>query len=466
MAINDRLGAAGTDLSQLPQGALKALGGSGTLQTAYTLADMMTPKAQEFDPALASLLYFTEMGKQASQPGATLLGSVVGSGQAPAAYMLKQAEAARARQAGIGKTAVQLAGVLAKEPVKSTLYTDTGTGANVWMTPRVFAELGPADQSKFVPAKDKTPKALGAGSFLTYKTAEDAKTFLLGQGLEEGTPNFNDILEKITVPTDPDDPQVEKDLLGEPLIVGGGFAVGTPLYIGGKISTLQIGPAKGAQVPLFTRFAQKRLDQLAKAQDTNLGKATGLLNQVDQGLNLLLNGARTGIKEEVLAPFRRVAIGFFGADIPGMKDFDNLNAISFAIAPGMRPPGAGSTSDMEFRAYQTASLDLGKGAEANYINLYALGKRTEAANALANLEIELLSSGKYRSARSINRVLKKNDPGIFEVYKGDLDDDAAKEAWYDSLPRGAVVNNGNGALDLFDDDGNKMTYVIKGWKRN
>ena len=31
MAINDRLGAAGTDLSQLPQGALKALGGSGKL---------------------------------------------------------------------------------------------------------------------------------------------------------------------------------------------------------------------------------------------------------------------------------------------------------------------------------------------------------------------------------------------------------------------------------------------------
>ena len=97
MATNNRLGAAGTDLSQLPQGALNALGGSGTLQTAYTLADMMTPKAQEFDPALAALLYFTEMGKQASQPGATLLGSVVGSGQAPAAYMMQLEQDKRAR---------------------------------------------------------------------------------------------------------------------------------------------------------------------------------------------------------------------------------------------------------------------------------------------------------------------------------------------------------------------------------
>jgi hypothetical protein len=122
MATDNTFGAAGTDLSQLPQGALGALGGSGTLQTAYTLADMMTPKAQKFDPALAALLYFTEMGKQASQPGATLLGSVVGSGQAPAAYMMKQAEAAREREAGIGKTAVQLASVLAKDPAPTESY--------------------------------------------------------------------------------------------------------------------------------------------------------------------------------------------------------------------------------------------------------------------------------------------------------------------------------------------------------
>ena len=122
MATDNTFGAAGTDLSQLPQGALGALGGSDTLQRAFDLANIMTPKAQEFDPALAALLYFTEMGKQASQPGATLLGSVVGSGQAPAAYMMKQAEAAREREAGIGKTAVQLASVLAKDPAPTESY--------------------------------------------------------------------------------------------------------------------------------------------------------------------------------------------------------------------------------------------------------------------------------------------------------------------------------------------------------
>jgi hypothetical protein len=101
---------------------------------------------------------------------------------------------------------------------------------------------------------------------------------------------------------------------------------------------------------------------------------------------------------------------------------------------------------------------MGNTPEANYINLYALGKRTEAANKLADLEEELLMSGKYRDTRLINKKLREQDPGIFEVYKGDLDDDDAIKTWYDSLPRGAVVNNGNGAL------ANLPTYVIKGWK--
>ena len=161
MAINNRLGAAGTDLSQLPQGALNALGGSGTLQTAYTLANVMTPKAKEFDPALASLLYFTEMGKRASQPGATLLGSAVGSGQSPAAYMMQVERDRRAREAGIGKTAVQLAGVLAKDPAVTKSYRLTAdilplgkkAGDIVRLDARGMAALPQADQNSLVDYK-------------------------------------------------------------------------------------------------------------------------------------------------------------------------------------------------------------------------------------------------------------------------------------------------------------------------
>jgi hypothetical protein len=143
MATDNTFGAAGTNMSQLPQGALGALGGSDTLQRAFDLANIMTPKAQEFDPALAALLYFTEMGKQASQPGATLLGSVVGSGQAPAAYMMQLEQDKREREAGIGKTAIGLAGALKPK-----------TG------PPTTVEMGPATDAQGNPVLDKDGKPM------------------------------------------------------------------------------------------------------------------------------------------------------------------------------------------------------------------------------------------------------------------------------------------------------------------
>lgn len=446
-------------MSQLPQGALSALGGSGTLQTAFNLADRLTPKAQEFDPALAALLYFTEMGKQASQPGATLLGSVVGSGQAPAAYMMKQAEAARARQAGIGKTAIGLAGVLAKEPVKSTAYTNTATNKTVYHTPKTFNALPAAERAVLVPySKPTAPKTVGSGSFLTYMTAEDAEVFLIGQGLPKESENFDRLVKQLTVPDD-DDPEVTEGLLGKPIVMGGTFLVGTPLVMGGKVTNLQVGPATGASTPRFTQYSDKRLAVIAKVKGENLAKVNGMLEQIDQAKALLMGGARTGLDQQILAPFKRIAVGLFGAEMPELRDYQNLESISFAIAPGMRPVGSGSTSDMEFKAYQAAALGMGNTPDANYINLYALGKRTEAANKLADLEEELLMSEKYRDTRLINKKLREQDPGIFETYKGDLDDEDAIQTWYDSLPRGAVINNGNGALNM------SSTYVIKGWKQ-
>jgi hypothetical protein len=465
MATDNTFGAAGTDLSQLPQGALGALGGSDTLQRAFDLANIMTPKAQKFDPALAALLYFTEMGKQASQPGATLLGSVVGSGQAPAAYMMKQAEAAREREAGIGKTAVQLAGVLSKEPAQSTAYTNTTTGKIDYFTPRQFQALDPAQRDALVPySKEAAPKTVGSGVLLTYMTPEDAETFLLGQGLTKENENFGRLVKRLTVPSD-EDPEVTADLLGQPIALGGTFLVGTPLIMGGEVKNLQIGPATGAAAPRFTKYSEDRLAVIAKVKGDNLAKVNGMLEQIDQAKALLMGGARTGLDQQILAPFKKLAVGLFGAEIPGLRDFENLESISFAIAPGMRPPASGSTSDMEFTAYQRASLYMGNTAEANYINLYALGKRAEAANKLADLEEELLMSEKYRDTRLINKKLREQDPGIFEVYKGDLNDVGAIKTWYDSLDDGAVVNNGNGALDIINSSsGERATYVIKGWK--
>jgi hypothetical protein len=469
MAINNRLGAAGTDLSQLPQGALNALGGSGTLQTAYTLANIMTPKAKEFDPALAALLYFTEMGKQASQPGATLLGSVVGSGQAPAAYMMKQAEAARAREAGIGKTAVQLAGVLAKEPAQSKAYTNTETGKIDYFTPRQFNALAPAQRDVLVPYSKPAPmKAVGTGSMLMYMDPPDAIQFLKSQGIEEGNDNYDRLLSLITVPTDENDPEVRADNINQPIIVGNAFVSGTPIIKDGKTVDLQIAPSPGAPVPNFVKSAQKRLAVLAAQKTGVVGKISGLLPQIDQGLTLLLGvkgdpstRVRTGLDQSIFLPFKQFAVGAFGIDIPELRGQENLQSLSFAIAPGLRPPGSGSTSDMEFSAYRKSGIALENSAEANYINLYALGKRAEAAQKLAFLEEQMLDSGKYRSSAKINRMLKEADPGIFARYEGALGDSPAAKAeqaaWVASLPRGTVVNNGNGVINSED------SYVIIGW---
>ena len=52
------------------------------------------------------------------------------------------------------------------------------------------------------------------------------------------------------------------------------------------------------------------------------------------------------------------------------------------------------------------------------------------------------------------KILQQQDRGIFEKYTGDLDDQEAIMAWYDSLPKGAVfINNG-----MFDTD---SIYIVK-----
>ena len=57
---------------------------------------------------------------------------------------------------------------------------------------------------------------------------------------------------------------------------------------------------------------------------------------------------------------------------------------------------------------------------------------------------------------SINRELNKFDKGIFEKYRGDIEDDDAIQSWLQSLPDGAVFLN-NGLMNVPD------PYIIKGW---
>jgi len=91
-------------------GVLNTLGGSAEAgQQAMEFARQLYPDTPKADPWEAAFQFFAEMGKQASIPGATLVGSAVGSMQAPLDYLnAKKKELAETKRARM-TAAVQLA---------------------------------------------------------------------------------------------------------------------------------------------------------------------------------------------------------------------------------------------------------------------------------------------------------------------------------------------------------------------
>ena len=117
-------GTSSTNMNNLNQGALSNL--PSNLQQASLLATALTPSRKPMDPALLSLLYFSELGKQASQPGATALGAASSAAVTPAAYLLKDRQA----QADDAKTRATLTASLA-----TALKPKTGAPKTVEMGP-------------------------------------------------------------------------------------------------------------------------------------------------------------------------------------------------------------------------------------------------------------------------------------------------------------------------------------------
>jgi len=91
-------------------GALGMLSGSKAgAQKAFDAASAMYAPVEEANPWEASLRFFLEMGKQASQPGATVLGSAVGSGLVPLDYLTAKKKEKRDRDQKVASTAFSLA---------------------------------------------------------------------------------------------------------------------------------------------------------------------------------------------------------------------------------------------------------------------------------------------------------------------------------------------------------------------
>ncbi len=280
-------------------------------------------------------------------------------------------------------------------------------------------------------------------------SADDAKAFVISQGMPEDSPNFQSMVDNLTAKNDAQ--------IGKAIVDAGVYMEVFPLYKDGVVINLQMSPSKTASTPYFTTYVNKRLPIIAKSADTYNTTAREVIPRVDEAMNLLLSGrVETGRLNQALLPFKQVFNQSFGINDPEVMGLETLQATSNFLAPKMRPVGSGSTSDMEFKAYQQAALYLGNTPEANYISLYAFKKMAENGVRLNQLETELLTSGEYTSMTEINKALTNDDAGIFEKFTGDPTDEEAVLEFYGNLPDGAVIiNNG-----IFNSD---SPYIIKGW---
>ena len=115
-------GASGSNPAMFTGGALDAIttlaGGSKQAKEAMALAKALSPEREKFDPAIAALKYFTALGREASKPGATLLGSAAAAATDPAEYLMDVKQYNRKLDASIPQTAISLASSL--KPDKTT----------------------------------------------------------------------------------------------------------------------------------------------------------------------------------------------------------------------------------------------------------------------------------------------------------------------------------------------------------
>jgi hypothetical protein len=297
-------------------------------------------------------------------------------------------------------------------------------------------------------------KVPGGGLTATWRTAEDARKVIKGLGLSEDSVNFDSAVSQITAPSD--------EMVGKPIIVGGAYAELSPLVQGDDVFNVMLAASKAAGTPLMQTHAQLRIEALAKDQNRQVQVQYEVLPSIESAMELIRTdpNVKTGQLTPYVLPIRNAMSQIFNINDPYVTSLNRLDSVSNYMAPKMRTPGSGSTSNMEFDAYKQAILSMKNTEKANYISLYAFKKMAENVKRMLDKEAELLISGEFSSLPELNAELKKYDPGLFEKPPADLDlnNEQALTAWVDSLPEGAVISNPN--RSIFDTED---PYVIKGW---
>jgi hypothetical protein len=207
-------GASGTNPRSIAgMGVLNSLsGGRGDLVQQYVNEAVPLPK--KADPYVAALKFFIEMGKQASQPGATVLGSITGSMGAPVDYL--EAKALERQKAEQARSALGLQIAPSLKPEKAT---GAGTAVKVVGpngTP-IYMSSAEAIKTGAEPwEKDSTSTTTSTGSYVfqspdaynRFKAAFPKVAETLTEGQIAGTEPL--IINK-NILTDPNLPNIFKE---------------------------------------------------------------------------------------------------------------------------------------------------------------------------------------------------------------------------------------------------------------
>jgi len=337
-------GASNTDMSTINAGVLNTL---PAYQQALAIADQVYQEREPISPAMLSFLFFSKMAEESSKPGATALGAAGTAAATPAAYLMKERELDATDKKAKATLAATLTSTLSKAPASTKLYVDPNDSTKtIRLTEAQLAAR--KDGDSLIPYKAPpagTLKSVGTGTLAQYMSLEDAEAFVIQQGMKREHPNFEANVNKFTTEN--------QNLIGENILSGGLFSEAVPLVQNGEVINLQITPSKAAAKPQWTLYTEKRLPLIAKSQDGFNTKATSTIPRVNQALDVLLAGeVETGAVEEFTLPFRKFLVGLYGTVDPSIIGQESLQSISNIIATQMRPAGSGSTSDMEFKAYQ------------------------------------------------------------------------------------------------------------------
>ena len=567
---NKTFGASGTPLSNLPSAALTALGGRANVDAATQIARELIPQQQPIDPALLSLMFFSNLAAESSKPGATALGAAGTALQSPTQYMIQRREEQRKAEAALPQTALSIAQMLkpptiagkgrgenfkkvgvVRDANNKIKYTEEGIPVykyrvedNAGFLIRM-EELPDLDASgavagtefynaagemrRFIPGSQEYERAMSGeseynllkkpakftartvykdgqemkvysqeayeaatttggwsdvkdttkdlapnrieGERAVFLSEEDAKKKLADLGVKPEDVEYNTLLGQITT----DDP----DKLGKPVILGQQYVSFYTDRAGedGTLPTILKTP-QGSPVPIEVAALQKDLQVINKTINDLRNTEQELLPSLDTAMSVLLQTPdATGILKEKFLDASRFFIEVLNLD-PGTTDETVLlRALSNRLAPKMRAPGSGSTSDIEFEAYKQAILSLGNTGLANYIALYALARQTR--NNTDNIAFVKDLKQQFISEQEINKRLRERDPGIYPKWNVDLEDPSfntgddavdtrnfiqARDEWFATLDVGDVILNkvpGKPSQKLYPDAG---TFIVKGWK--